>query len=241
MLRRPQRTEAAQRLEARTARTFAAPLRAGVSKTVAPRAAKRKPPAAGVRARGVPQPCAAIARRTNIAAARCVRRSNARGVRAAPVPYSSRGTPWQSAGVQRAAAVVLHAVTGGRSHQLLEGSDRKRRARIALGIPIRSIMRIAYRRSINTNTFNGSFFFVPKLWELPLLLMKSGVQWLAPRPTRGAAGRPTRYYAPAHGGGRWWIFPRYRSPRRRRSARSSSRCSIRPQPNTCAPRGNKPC
>ncbi len=43
MLRRPQRTEAAQRLEARTARTFAAPLRAGVSKTVAPRAAKLKP------------------------------------------------------------------------------------------------------------------------------------------------------------------------------------------------------
>ncbi len=31
MLRRPQRTEVAQRLEARTARTFAAPLRAGVS------------------------------------------------------------------------------------------------------------------------------------------------------------------------------------------------------------------
>ncbi len=43
MLRRPQRTEAAQRLEARTARTFAAPLRAGVSKIIAPRAAKRKP------------------------------------------------------------------------------------------------------------------------------------------------------------------------------------------------------
>ena len=43
MLRRPQRTEAAQLLEARTARTFAAPLRAGVSKTVAQRAAKRKP------------------------------------------------------------------------------------------------------------------------------------------------------------------------------------------------------
>ncbi len=43
MMRRPQRTEAAQRLEARTARTFAAPLRAGVSKTVAPRAAKRQP------------------------------------------------------------------------------------------------------------------------------------------------------------------------------------------------------
>ncbi len=39
MMRRPQRTEAAQRLEARTARTFAAPLRAGVSKPIAPRAA----------------------------------------------------------------------------------------------------------------------------------------------------------------------------------------------------------
>ncbi len=43
MMRRPQRTEAAQLLEARTARTFAAPLRAGVSKTIPPRAAKRKP------------------------------------------------------------------------------------------------------------------------------------------------------------------------------------------------------
>ncbi len=31
MMRRPQRTEAAQRLEARAARTFEAPLRAGVS------------------------------------------------------------------------------------------------------------------------------------------------------------------------------------------------------------------
>ncbi len=39
MLRRPQRTEAVQRLEARTARTFAAPLRGGVSKPIAPRAA----------------------------------------------------------------------------------------------------------------------------------------------------------------------------------------------------------
>ncbi len=36
MLRRPQRTEAAQRLEARTARTFAAPLRAGVSANKCP-------------------------------------------------------------------------------------------------------------------------------------------------------------------------------------------------------------
>ncbi len=39
MLRRPQRTEAACGLEARTARTFEAPLRAGVSKIIAPRAA----------------------------------------------------------------------------------------------------------------------------------------------------------------------------------------------------------
>ena len=39
MMRRPQRTEAAQRLKARTARTFEALLRAGVSKTIAPRAA----------------------------------------------------------------------------------------------------------------------------------------------------------------------------------------------------------
>ncbi len=56
MMRRPQRTEAAQRLEARTARTFEAPLRAGVSKIIALRAAKRKPSAAEARARGVPLP-----------------------------------------------------------------------------------------------------------------------------------------------------------------------------------------
>ncbi len=36
MMHRPQRTEAAQRLEARTPRTFAAPLRAGVSSTNGP-------------------------------------------------------------------------------------------------------------------------------------------------------------------------------------------------------------
>ncbi len=36
MMRRPQRTEAAQRLEARTARTFNAPLRAGVSSNKCP-------------------------------------------------------------------------------------------------------------------------------------------------------------------------------------------------------------
>ncbi len=85
MLRRPQRTEAAQRLEASTARTFAAPLRAGVSSNNCPARSQRKPPWAEVRARGVPPPCATAARRTNIAAARGVRRSNARGVRAQSV------------------------------------------------------------------------------------------------------------------------------------------------------------
>ncbi len=43
MLRRPQRTEDAQRLEARTARTFAAPLRAGVSENNGPARSRRKP------------------------------------------------------------------------------------------------------------------------------------------------------------------------------------------------------
>ncbi len=43
MLRRPQRTEAAQRLKARTARTFAAPLRAGVSSTSGPARSQWKP------------------------------------------------------------------------------------------------------------------------------------------------------------------------------------------------------
>ncbi len=66
MLRRPQRTEAAQRLEARTARTFAAPLRAGVSLNSGPARSRRKPPAAGARARGVPRPCAAAAWRESL-------------------------------------------------------------------------------------------------------------------------------------------------------------------------------
>ncbi len=43
MLRRPQRTEAAQRLEARTVRTFEAPLRAGVSSNNCPARSLRKP------------------------------------------------------------------------------------------------------------------------------------------------------------------------------------------------------
>ncbi len=64
-----------------------------------------------------------------IAAARGVRRSNARGVRAPPMSQDSRCTPWHSAGVQLAAAVVLHDVTGGRSRQLPEGSNRMRRAK----------------------------------------------------------------------------------------------------------------
>ncbi len=57
MMHRPQHTEAAQRLEARTARTFEAPPCEGVggcTQTIAPRAAKRKPLAAEVRARSVP-------------------------------------------------------------------------------------------------------------------------------------------------------------------------------------------
>ncbi len=56
MMHRPQRTEDAQRLEARTARTFAAPLRAGVSSNNCPARSRRKPPWAEARARGVPLP-----------------------------------------------------------------------------------------------------------------------------------------------------------------------------------------
>ncbi len=58
-----------------------------------------------------------------------MRRSNARGVRAPPMQQDSSCTPWQSAGEQLAAAVVLHAVTGGRSRQLPEGSDHTWRAK----------------------------------------------------------------------------------------------------------------
>ncbi len=56
MMRCPQRTEAAQRLEARTARTFAAPLRAGVSSNKCPARSQAEAASAGVRARGVPLP-----------------------------------------------------------------------------------------------------------------------------------------------------------------------------------------
>ncbi len=45
------------------------------------------------------------------------------------MPQDSRCTPWHSAGEQLAAAVVLHAVTGGRSSQLPAGSDRKWRTK----------------------------------------------------------------------------------------------------------------
>ncbi len=112
MLRRPQRTEAAQRLDARTARTFKAPLRAGVSKTVAPRAA------GGSRLRLKREHgayhCRCLRSRSTareLATARRVRRSDARGVRAAPVSCLSPRPP----------AAALHAVTGGRSRQLPEG------------------------------------------------------------------------------------------------------------------------
>ncbi len=92
-----------------------------------PRAQPAEAAAAEARARGVPQPCAAIARRTNIAAARGVRRSNARGVSAVQLSRVAAAS-CQSAGEKRHAA-VLHAVTGGRSRQLPEVSDRKRRAK----------------------------------------------------------------------------------------------------------------
>ncbi len=63
MMRRPQHTEAAQRLEARTARTFEAPLRAGVSSNNCPARSQAAAASAEARARGVPQQCAAAARR----------------------------------------------------------------------------------------------------------------------------------------------------------------------------------
>ncbi len=56
MMRRPQRTEAACGLEARTARTFAAPLRAGVSLNSGPARSQAESASAGARARGVPRP-----------------------------------------------------------------------------------------------------------------------------------------------------------------------------------------
>ncbi len=84
MMRRPQRTEAAQRLEARTARTFEAPLRAGVSENNGPARSRRKPLRLE-REHGAYRRRCLRSRSTAraLAAARGVRRSNARGVRAA--------------------------------------------------------------------------------------------------------------------------------------------------------------
>ncbi len=45
------------------------------------------------------------------------------------MPQDSSGKPWHSTGEQLAAAVVLQAVTGGRSSQRPEVSDRKRCAK----------------------------------------------------------------------------------------------------------------
>ncbi len=95
MLRRPQRTEAAQRLEARTARTFAAPLRAGVSSNSGP-ARSRRQPLRLKREHGAYR--CLCSRRTvrELAAAQGVRRSNARGVRAVPVSQCRNCQHWQS-------------------------------------------------------------------------------------------------------------------------------------------------
>ncbi len=80
MMRHPQRTEAAQRLEARTARTFAAPLRVGVSSNNCPARSQWKPLRLK-REHGAYRGRCLRSRRTarELAAARGVRRSNARG------------------------------------------------------------------------------------------------------------------------------------------------------------------
>ncbi len=98
MLRRPQRTEAACGLEARTARTFEAPLRAGVSSTNCPARSQAEAASAGVRARGVQRPlfsqpqhgeraCSGTPR----AAQHCTRR--ARGADAAGPPLQALAEP----------------------------------------------------------------------------------------------------------------------------------------------------
>ncbi len=103
MLRRPQRTEAAQRLEARTARTFAAPLRAGVSSNSGPARSQAEAAQRLKREHGA-YSCRCFCSRSTareLAAARGVRRSNARGVRAVLGPQSSNGKLCESVGEQR--------------------------------------------------------------------------------------------------------------------------------------------
>ncbi len=122
MLRRPQRTEAAQRLEARTARTFEAPLRAGVSSNNGPARSQAEAASAEARARGVPllsQPQHGERARggTVRAAQQCTLRARGAGV----VPSSSN-----------AALSSAACLTGGRRRQLPERSDRTRRAKARL-------------------------------------------------------------------------------------------------------------
>ncbi len=119
MLRRPQHTEDRLRLKARTARTFAAPLRAGVSYNSGP-ARSRRHPLRLKREHG------AYRLFRSRSTARALRSGTGRARAICVVP--SPATPQ---------AATRHAVTGGRSSQLPEGSDRKRRAKIALGRPIR--------------------------------------------------------------------------------------------------------
>ncbi len=85
MMRRPQRTEAAQRLKARAVRTFAAPLRAGVSSTSGPARSQAAAASAEARARGVPllsQPPHGERARCGMprAAQQCTRRARGAGV-----------------------------------------------------------------------------------------------------------------------------------------------------------------
>ncbi len=104
MLRRPQRTEAACGLEARTARTLGLPLLRGLGGELNqwPRAQpsgsrlglKREHGAY----RGSVRP--SHGERTSQRHAACCG-SNARGVRAPPMPQDSRCMPWQSAGEHR--------------------------------------------------------------------------------------------------------------------------------------------
>ena len=96
MMRRPQRTEAAQRLEARTARTLGLPLVRGLGGELNqwPRAQPVEAACGGSASTGRTAAVCCRSTARELAAARGVRRSNARGVRAPPMPQDSRCTPW---------------------------------------------------------------------------------------------------------------------------------------------------
>ncbi len=101
MLRRPQRTEARLRAGGENGAYLCGSLEGGGELKQWPRAQPSGSRCGWSASTGRTTSFAAAARREHYVAARGVRRSNARGVRAPPMQQDSSCMPWQSAGEQR--------------------------------------------------------------------------------------------------------------------------------------------